>query len=155
MRQHRIPTGSLEHLDHILPEVRVTSSVLGCPGSPDSEESTCSAGDRGSIPGSGRSPGEGEGSPLQYSRLENPMDRGAWRAAVHGVAKHQTRLGDQHTLSVTLGLFLFMRPWDSLLFLNQVDLSGCHLQQSILPKANNKSAGVQGSAWKPVGKSGR
>ena len=45
------------------------------------------AGDAGSIPGSGRSPGEGNDKPLQYSCLQNPMDRGAWRAAVHGVAK--------------------------------------------------------------------
>ena len=56
-------------------------------------EST-SAGDPGSIPGLGRSPGGGHGSPLQYSCLENPMDRGAWRAAVHGVAKSQTQLRD-------------------------------------------------------------
>ena len=48
--------------------------------------------DVGSIPGSGRSPGEGNGNPLQYSRLENSMDRGAWRATVHGVTKSQTRL---------------------------------------------------------------
>ena len=46
--------------------------------------------DRGLIPGSGRSPGGGNGSPLQYSCLENPMDRGAWQAIVHGVAKSQT-----------------------------------------------------------------
>ena len=46
----------------------------------------------GSIPGSGRSPAGGHGNPLQYSRLENPMDRGAWRATVHKVAKSQTRL---------------------------------------------------------------
>ena len=45
------------------------------------------AGDSGTIPGSGRSPGEGNGNPFQYSRLGNPMDRGAWRATVHGVAK--------------------------------------------------------------------
>ena len=51
------------------------------------KESTSNAGDLGSIPGSGRSPREGNGYPLQYSCLENPMDRGAWRAAVHGVAK--------------------------------------------------------------------
>ena len=54
-----------------------------------------SAGDgrnMGSIPGSGRSPGEGNGNPLRYSCLENPMDRGAWRAIVHVVAKSQTRL---------------------------------------------------------------
>ena len=49
------------------------------------------AGDTGSIPGSGRSPGEGNGNPLQYSSLENPVDRGAWRATVHGVAERQTQ----------------------------------------------------------------
>ena len=48
------------------------------------------AGDEGSIPGSGRSPGGGNGNPLQYSCLENPMDRGAWWATVHGVAKSRT-----------------------------------------------------------------
>ena len=52
------------------------------------------AGDLGSIPGLGRSPGEGNGSPLQYYCLENPMDRGAWQATVHGVAESQTRLSD-------------------------------------------------------------
>ena len=49
-------------------------------------------GDAGSIPGSGRSPGGGNGNPLQYSCLENPMDRGAWRATVHEVTKSQTRM---------------------------------------------------------------
>ena len=48
--------------------------------------------DMGSIPGLGRSPGGGNGNPLQYSCLENPMDRGAWQATVHGIAKSQTRL---------------------------------------------------------------
>ena len=52
--------------------------------------SASNAGDPGSIPGSGRSPGEGNGNPLQYSCLKNPMDRGAWRATVHGVAKSWT-----------------------------------------------------------------
>ena len=56
------------------------------------KESACSAGDPGSIPGSGRSPGEGNGNLLQYSCLENPMDRGAWQASVHGVAR--VRLSD-------------------------------------------------------------
>ena len=51
------------------------------------KDSTCQAGDVGSIPGSGRSPGEGNGNPLQYSCLGNPMERRAWRAMVHGVAK--------------------------------------------------------------------
>ena len=50
--------------------------------------------DSGSIPGSGRSPGEGNGNPLQYSCLENPMDRGAWWATVHGVAKSWIQLSD-------------------------------------------------------------
>ena len=50
--------------------------------------------DLGSIPGSGRSPGEGNGNPLQYSCLENPMDGGAWWATVHGVAKSRTQLSD-------------------------------------------------------------
>ena len=62
------------------------------PGGSDGQESACNAGDTGSIPGSGRSPGGGNGNSLQYSCLENPMDRGAWRATVHGVAKSQTRL---------------------------------------------------------------
>ena len=56
--------------------------------------SASNAGDLGLIPGSGRSPGEGNGNPLQYSCLENPMDRGAWRATVHGVTKSQIRLSD-------------------------------------------------------------
>ena len=55
-----------------------------------SPANTGDARDKGSIPGSGRSPGEGNGNPLQYSCLENPMGRGAWRATVHGVAKSRT-----------------------------------------------------------------
>ena len=54
------------------------------------KESACNVGDLGSIPGSGRSPGEGNGNPLQYSCLENSMDGGAWWATVHGVAKSRT-----------------------------------------------------------------
>ena len=60
---------------------------MGFPGGSDGKESACSAGDLGSIRGSGRSPGEGNGYPLQYSYLENSMDRGAWQATVHGVAR--------------------------------------------------------------------
>ena len=55
----------------------------------DGKESACNAADPGSIPGSGRSPGEGNGTPLQYSCLGNPMDRGAWHSAVHGVTKNR------------------------------------------------------------------
>ena len=57
---------------------------------------TCSVGDLGSTPGLGRSPGEGNGYPLQYSCLENSTDRGAWQAKVHGVVKSRTRLSDFH-----------------------------------------------------------
>ena len=59
-------------------------SLTSFPGGSDSKESTCSAGDWGSLPGSGRSPGEENGYPLQYSCPDNPMDRGTWRATVHG-----------------------------------------------------------------------
>ena len=64
------------------------------PGGSDSKESTYNAGDLGSIPGLGRSPGKRNGYPLQYSCLENSMDRGVWWAAVHGVAKSRTQLND-------------------------------------------------------------
>ena len=57
------------------------------PGGSDGKESACNAGDGGLIPGLGRSPGERNGNPLQYSCLETPMDRGAWRATIHGVTK--------------------------------------------------------------------
>ena len=58
------------------------------------KEPTCQVGNTGLIPGSGRPPGEGNGNPLQYSCLGNPMDRGAWQATVHGVTKSQARLSD-------------------------------------------------------------
>ena len=67
------------------------------PGGSYGKEYACSVGDPGLIPGSERSPGEGNGYPLQHSCLENPMDRGAWRAIVHGITKSWTRLNDQHT----------------------------------------------------------
>ena len=63
-------------------------------GGSDRRESACNAADLSSIPGSGRSPGEGRGNPLQYSCLENPMDRGAWRGTVYGVAKSWSPLSD-------------------------------------------------------------
>ena len=71
------------------------------------------------IPGSGRSPGEGNSNPLHYSCLENPMDKRAWRAAVHGVTKSQTRLSDQHTdtsrrLTFNLILPEILQPRESL-----------------------------------------
>ena len=69
-------------------------SIWGFPGSSVGKESVCNAGDMALIPGLGRSPGEGIGYPLQYSYLENSMDRGAWWATVHEAAKSQTTLSD-------------------------------------------------------------
>ena len=64
--------------------------TVGFPSGSEVKASACNAGDLGSIPGSGRSPGQGNGNPLQYSCLENPMGGGDWWATVHGVAKSQT-----------------------------------------------------------------
>ena len=64
--------------------------LLGFPGGSDGKESACNAGDLDSIPGLGKSLKEGNGNPLQYSFLENSMDRGAWWAIVNGVAKSRT-----------------------------------------------------------------
>ena len=64
------------------------------PDGSDDKASACGAGGLGSIPGSGRSPGEGNGNPLQYSYLENPLDGGVWWAIAHRVAKSRTRLSD-------------------------------------------------------------
>ena len=79
-----------------LSDFHFTSSYYHCyffcsfPGGSDGKESACNAGDVGSIPGLGRSPGGGNGNPVQYSCLGNLMDRGAWQATVHGVAELDT-----------------------------------------------------------------
>ena len=70
--------------------------TLGFPGGSNGKESACNAGDPGAVPGSGRYPGKGRGNPLQYSCLENSMDRGAWQITVHRVAKSWTLLNDFH-----------------------------------------------------------
>ena len=67
---------------------------MGLPRWCSDEDFVCSAEGLDSIPGLGRSSGEGNGNPLQYSCLENPVDRGAWRATVHGVARSRTQLND-------------------------------------------------------------
>ena len=83
-----------EH-QHQSTQMRILSLFTrGFPGSSDGKVSAYNVGDLGSIPGSGRSPGEGNENTLQYSCLENPMDQGAWWARVHGVAKSQTQLSD-------------------------------------------------------------
>ena len=74
----------------VSPPVLWNFLVLGFLGGLDGKESACNARDLGSIPGMGRSPGGGHGDALQCSCWENPVDRGAWRAIVHGVVKSQT-----------------------------------------------------------------
>ena len=88
--------------------------LIGFLGDSDSNESACSAGDPGSIPGSGRSRGEGNGNLLQYSYLENPMDRGAWWATVHG----SQRVRHDWATSLSFSMFLINRLKLSSIFLN-------------------------------------
>ena len=75
---------------------------MGFPGGSEGKTSAYNAGHLGSIPGSGRSPGELNGYPLQYSCLENSMDRGDWWATVHGITKNRTRLSDFHPFTPSL-----------------------------------------------------
>ena len=77
-----------------IPRKTLINPILDIHGGSDDKESACNAGYAGSIPGLGRSSREGNDQPLQYSFLENPKDRGAWWATVHGVAKSWTRLSD-------------------------------------------------------------
>ena len=80
---------------HQLPYTdRESRSNHGSPYGSTSKKSVCNVGDVGSIPGLGRSPGEGNHNPLQYSCLESSMNRGAWQATVHGVTKSQTRMSN-------------------------------------------------------------
>ena len=98
------------------------------PGGSGSKESACDVGDLGSVPGWGRSPGEGNGYPLQCAGLENSMDRGAWQVTVCGVAKSQTWLGDQHfqefMWSDSLGPWYTLRCLKDILLKFTVVISG-------------------------------
>ena len=102
--------------------------IKGFPADSDGKESACNARDLGLIPGSGRSPGEENGYPLQYSCQENSMDRAAWQAIVYGVAKGQTRLNTHSQIppnQITNGIFhitrtkkfkfvwTYKRPWNA------------------------------------------
>ena len=78
------------YLHWSLNQLANTSTDKGFPGGPNGKESACNAGDLGSIPGLGRSPGIGHDNPLQCFCLENSVDRGAWQATIHGIAKART-----------------------------------------------------------------
>ena len=80
------------------------------PAGSDSNKSACNAVNLGSIPGSGRSPGEGNGNPLQHSCLENSMDRGTWQSTIHWVSKSQTRLSDPTSSDHQGGFFIHYFP---------------------------------------------
>ena len=83
-----------DFIDRPLNVILWSKQKQGFPSGSEGKVSACNAGDQSLIPGSGRSPGEGNGSPLQYSCLENPIDRGAWQATDHRVAKSRTGLND-------------------------------------------------------------
>ena len=89
---------------------KVCTVRMGFPGSSAGKESACNSGDSGSIPGSGRSPAEGNGYQLQYSCLENSMDRGAQQAIVHVVEKSQTELSEHfHFFSDNFNKRLYLK----------------------------------------------
>ena len=95
--QEEHPDCLIQSWPHMTPAMDMgpyQGNMRGFPGSSVGKESACSSGDPGSIPGLGRSPGEGNDNPLQYPCLENLMDRGTWWIAVHGVTKSQAQLSD-------------------------------------------------------------
>ena len=97
----------LRKIKLVVMDLKITFTIKHFPGGSEVKASASNAGDLGSIPGLGRSPGEGNGNPLQYCCLENPMNWGAWWAAVHGVTKSQTRLSDfTYLLTIKHSLFV-------------------------------------------------
>ena len=96
------------HYDYI--KGGVSLNILNFPGGSEGKVSAYNVGDLDSIPGLGRSPGEGNGNPLQYSCLENPKDREAWKATVQGVTKSQTQLSNfTFTFSLILNFLIDQR----------------------------------------------
>ena len=106
-------------------------------GGSDSKVSAYNAGDPGSIPGLGRSPGEGNDNPLQYSFLENPVDRGAWLATVHGVAKSRTRLSNFTTLLQPVSM---LPSVSSRQFTQQPEVSFSRKDQKMSPLGSQPSS---------------
>ena len=123
--------------------------LLGFPCGSDGKASSYNAGDLGLIPGSGRASGEGNGNPLQYSCLENPMDRGAWKATVHGVAKSWTQLSDFTSLSLLqksmLIRFLHTFFWSTMYTSLPIIYHFCFIKRASLDIYN--AIWVQSSSW--------
>ena len=117
-RQIMVPVVEVKYLLNIITYVLVVSWP------PD--ECLVNVGDLGSIPGSGRSPGEGNGNPLQYSCLENPIDGRAWWATVHGVSKSRTRLSN-FTLLLVAGILRGRQKWSLLPSLASWDWKACQV----------------------------
>ena len=103
----------------------VVLNLMAAPGDSDGRESPCSEGDQGSVSGLGRSLGEGNGNPLQYSCLENPMDRGAWRATVN-VGYKELDMTERLTLPLSLPLKLNL---DQLIYMPTNQLIYTHFQE--------------------------
>ena len=134
---------------------------MGFPGGSDGKESICNARDQGSIPGSGRSPGEGEGNgnPLQYSCLEDSVDRGTWWATVHGVAKSWTR--PRHGHSILLkgcglgghGKVLLHMDGVLLVHFHRAGLFAVpsHLPCALYPHSRKTLSNSQGVLWEELG----
>ena len=108
--------------------------TMGFPGGSDGKESACNARDVGSIPGSGRSPGEGNGYPLQYSCLDNSMDWGTWRATLHRVAESDTTeiLTQQHTWLYYTKSYIIHTSWVVFLTIVYVNFMGTFFNTFIL-----------------------
>ena len=110
------------------------------PGDSENKGSTCNAGNPGSIPGLGRSSGEGDGNPLHYCRLENSMDRGAWRATVHRASKSRARLSN------TFHLMLTAERQVSVLrdYREQAQKKACPYEDVFCKKEGEKESAAQG-----------
>ena len=118
-------------LSVIMLKLRMFTLEVGFPNGSEGKAPACVAGDPASIPGSGRSPGEGNGNPLQYSFLENPMDRAAWWATVHRVAKSQTRLSN-YTLTLEICTYVSINTHSKMhifeCFMSRKDAGQRHFQ---------------------------
>ena len=130
--------GSSQHQTPGLPSLDRDKMLMGFPGGLDGKESAYNEKDLGQIPGSGRSPGEGNGNPFQYCCLGNRMDRGAWQATVHGVTKRQTQSSDKHfhftfTLKMLTATCWVVKRW-----LTFLGFSSC---QSVATFRNNEHKG--------------